>query len=348
MRALQKSKDVVCINYMENKNLNSFPKNEITPRKESLEDFLKKSGLEHVPKIETTFFFNSHMTKEDGEKVVEFLKQGNFDIFAPEAAGWSEYQLDTMNQISKGTLKPEDFDNQRVLDGKESLKNDEYLWESLNGLYNQNKEIIIIDVPEDVLNSTFTGSIGEVKSDNFRLKLRLPFIDFEEAKKIVIENTSKYSNLQMQREDYVLENFYKTITDTLKRNPELQKKAKVNILASMGAFHTRLYNELKKNDNNVVKVYDQELPYVYDVGTALDRQMHFFGAENFEKYAHKYILNEILKTLKSTIDGSVLQKVITTFSENQTKELFELYKNKRLSKNCNEELEVWIKNELKI
>ena len=83
---------------MENKNFNLDPKTEAAPKRESLEEFLKKTGLEHVPKIETTFFFNTHATKEDGEKVIEFLKQGDFDIFAPEQAGWSEIELDLLKK----------------------------------------------------------------------------------------------------------------------------------------------------------------------------------------------------------------------------------------------------------
>ncbi|MEI6316433.1 MAG: hypothetical protein WCO65_01740 [bacterium] len=332
---------------MEKTNLNSGPKIETAPQRESLEEFLKKSGLEHVPKIETTFFFNTHDTKEDGEKVIEFLKQGDFDIFAPEAAGWGEFQLDSYKKASNGILNPDDFDNQRALEGKERIRDhvSEYSWAIFQGIYNSKKEILFIDVPEEN-NQKLVEVLDNLKLDFLIHEIKLPSMNFEDAKRLVIEAVSKSSNAQMEREDYILENFYKTIADALKHNPDLQKKANIKMLASMGAFHTRLYHEMKKN-NDVARVYDRKMPYVYSADTALHRNMHFFGPESFGKHAYKYILDKILIKLTNVVSGEELQKAVTTFSEDQTKELFELYKNKRLDENCNEELAHWIQNELK-
>ena len=339
---------------MEHTNLNSGPKTETAPQRESLEEFLKKSGLEHVPKIETKFFFGSHGNQEDGKRVAEQIKKDDPDIFVPEMAYGSKGYLDTFNETSRGVLNPFLYDekrNENIQNGVNEIP--DYEWEILKGLYNTKKEVIFVDISEGN-DKDFHSQFEEQKNNLFALSQRIwnrdSTMDFDEIKKEISRNIELYSSIQKEREEYILENMKKVLLETLQKNPELQKKETLKILISIGAFHTHLYHEMKKNNDLVSREFDTGMPYVYDFNKRDQRTMHFFGKEVFDsKQAYRSVLHRILNRMYQlfNFEQKFLDQIFNSFSEEQTRKLFEIYKNTKSEEELKEKVSDFVKNELK-
>ena len=175
-------------------------------------------------------------------------------------------------------------------------------------------------------------------------------MDFDEIKKEISRNIELYSSIQKEREEYILENMKKVLLETLQKNPELQKKETLKILISIGAFHTHLYHEMKKNNDLVSREFDTGMPYVYDFNKRDQRTMHFFGKEVFDsKQAYRSVLHRILNRMYQlfNFEQKFLDQIFNSFSEEQTRKLFEIYKNTKSEEELKEKVSDFVKNELK-
>jgi hypothetical protein len=282
-----------------------------------LDSLLKEKGVKNVPKIETNFFFHKHANKEDGQAVGERLK--NADILVQENTGWDSARLDIFNDISKGILTPEQAMDMEKQNGKPFLWKDFYV-SLLDGLYKSEKKVILVDVPND--NVVFKNLMGLYASNGAYNNLINKSLPYEEMIRR-IGNVSKFeSDMQKAREDYILENLPEALAETLKQNPDLQKKEDLKILFSMGGFHTRLYHEMKKSGNDVSREFSS-MPYTFDPRMAAERSIHFKGMEESKSLLPKIALYLILK--KEMPDLDISHDVISVFSDEEIKSLYEKY-----------------------
>ncbi len=296
------------------KNNNFSEKNQ---SENNLESLLKDRGVEKVPKIETNFFFHKHATKEDGQSVGERLK--NVDILIQENAGWNSARLNIFNDVSNGTLTPEQAMNMEKQNGKPFLWKDFYA-AFLDGLYKSEKKVMLVDVQDD--NVVFKNLMNLYASSGAYNNLINKSLSYEETLRR-IGNVSKFeSDMQKEREDYILENMPNVLTEMLKQNPELQQKENLKILFSMGGFHTRLYHEMKKSGNDVSREFSS-MPYNFDPRMSAERNIHFKGMEESKSLLPKITLYLILKKELPNLDIS--HDVISVFSDEEIKSLYEKY-----------------------
>jgi hypothetical protein len=287
------------------------------PTENDLGSLLREKGFENIPKIETNFFFHKHATAEDGKAVGERLK--NADILIQENAGWDSARLDIFNEVSNGTLTPEQAMDMEKRNGKPFLWKDFYA-SLLGGLYKSEKKILLVDVPDD--NVVFKNLMGLYASNGAYNNLINKSLPYEETLRR-IGNVSKFeSDMQKAREDYILEKLPEALAETLKQNPDLQKKENLKILFSMGGFHTRLYHEMKKSGNDVSREFSS-MPYNFDPRMATERSIHFKGMEESKSLLPKIALYLILKKELPNLDIS--HDVVSVFSDDEIKSLYEKY-----------------------
>lgn len=284
---------------------------------DSLESLLKDQGVEKVPKIETNFFFHKHATTEDGQAVRERLE--NADILIQENAGWNSARLDIFNDVSMGALTPKQAIDMGRQNGKPFLWKDFYT-ALLDGLYKSEKKVILVDVQDD--NVVFKNLINLYAGNGAYNNLINKSLSYEETLRR-IGNVSKFeSDMQKEREDYILKNMPHALAEMFKKNPELQQKENLKILFSMGGFHTRLYQEMKKSGNNVSREFST-MPYNFDPRMAAERSIHFKGIEESESLLPKIALYLILKKEFPNLELS--NETIAVFSDQEIKDIYEKY-----------------------
>ncbi len=298
---------------------------EFVSKNESIETFLKKSGLEHVPKIETKFYFHTHATKEDGEGVVQRLK--DVDIFIPENAGWDEDRLETWKRVSAGKITPERALEDERGRGKPLLWND-YFKSIFQGIYDTKKEIILADIESD--NEIFT-TLKEIMIDNGSAYANAfdRSFSYEDTLSKVETITDLESTLQKERELYIVKNIKEKLLQKLQENKELREKETLKILLSIGSFHTNLYHEMKKVGNTVSREFPSA-QHTYDPRVTVERVAHFKGIENAQPLLSKVVLGLLLKKIQlfplHTMTNEQIHKIFNQFSGNNIEELFNLYK----------------------
>lgn len=313
-------------------------------KNQSIEEFLKQSGLEHVPHIETKFYFHTHVGRHRGEEIARLLKEDNIDIFAPEGNGWSENTDYYFNKFLQGEISPEQRDKERLAAGMTSLKEDQYNWAVFNGMYNLKKNVIFMDLPEG---HELQPKIDDASEASALFEINdLESLNFDELLKKGFKIQQTHASAQKEREDYMLKSFYDSLLKKLKEKPELQNKKELKILVTMGAFHTRLFHEMKKMGNSVTREFDDEMPYRYHTHEGIQRQINLKGPDSAEQYMPKKILSSILFWINRDVPIELLQKAMKTFSNQQIKELLEMYQKRDSLEQFKKEARAWIVSQL--
>ena len=315
-------------------------KSENKKDRQSIEEFLKESGIEKVPNIETHFFFNSHATTEDGQMVADRLDDK--DIFIQENAGGDEERLKTWHKISKGEFTPEQAIENEKGRGKEFFW-PEYFKAIFEKLQGTNKEILLVDIKSD--SEIYNEIYDLMRKDGIYWNILDRSKSFEENCERIADVSELESITQKERENEILDNMKTSLLELLKEKPELQGKENLKILFSMGAFHTRLYHEMKKSGDNV----SREIPsssYTFNPRMAVERIIHFKGSEKAKEYMPKILLSFLLQRLNMKYDD-ISQKVLSRFSDEQTRELFEMYKKSESDDQFRNEAQTWIVEQFK-
>lgn len=303
---------------------------------QSIEEFLKENGIEHVPHIETNFLFHKHATKEDGENVAS--KLDNTDILIHENAGWDKERLETWRKISRGEFTADEAIEYEKERGKGFWWNDYYkaIFDKLHG---SNKEVLLVDVESD---DEVFQEIYELLEGN---SIYNNLVNRESSYEETLEQISNYSELesllQKERENKILENMKTNLLQLLKENPELQNKKNLNILFPMGAFHTRLYHETKKRGDKVSQEFSAS-PYTFDSRSTIERKIHFLGIEKAQEDMPKVLLYWLLRKSGALSTNEVPHKFVSKFSDEQIKELFNLYQKSKSDQEFKPEALNWI------
>ena len=274
-------------------------------------------GLE-VPKLSFHFFFNSHSTREVGVEVGNKLK--NADILIQENVGPDEERRAVYAEVSAGTLSPEEALSREAERGRP------FLWPEFNqavfeGLYKTNKGVVLADIPEESL--MYQKLFALFRSDGAYNNLVDKAISYTEAVRRAGIITKVESDLQKEREDYILKQLPEELGEYLKQNPELAQKKELQILFSMGSFHTRLYHEMKNEGDTVTREFETA-PYQYSPRTAIERHVHFHGAESSENLMPRLILYGLLA--KVLPQNEITTDMLSLFSEEKIASLYEVYR----------------------
>lgn len=316
-------------------------KNEREEKNQSIEEFLKENGIEHVPHIETNFLFHKHATKEDGENVAS--KLDNTDILIHENAGWDKERLETWHKISRGELTADEAIKHEKERGKEFWWND-YYKAIFEKLHDSKKEVLLVDVES---NDEVFQEIYELLEGN---SIYNNLVNRESPYEETLEQISNYSELesfsQKERENKILENMKTNLLQLLKEKPELQNKENLNILFPMGAFHTRLYHETKKRGDSVSQEFSPS-PYIFDPRQTIERKIHFLGIEKAKDDIPKILLYWLLRKSKVMNPDNITHKALAKFSEDQIRELFNMYQKSESDDQFNAEAVNWIVQQFK-
>ncbi len=196
---------------------------------------------EKEPEINYHILFITHRTAKDYAKVGQNLKQ--CDIYIPELFAWHQKMAREYQQLSEGKITPGEL-AWRYETGSNSLA--KYFWSIL---YQSHKPIILIDVPSNKDNPQLTDFFDkDAKNDQQFKVIFQKFCEGQlnkaiELAKIFFVNSTK---LYLEREEIMKNSLEKKVKTTIKNNPTLSKKKKINVLLTLGAAHTSFYHWLKK------------------------------------------------------------------------------------------------------
>lgn len=315
-------------------------KNESKHIKQSIHEFLKESGFNNIPKIETQFFFNQHSTIEDGKMVADRLIDK--DIFIQENAGWDKERLETWRKVSSGEFTAEQAIEHEKERGKPLFWPDYFktIFEKLHG---SNKDVLLVDVKSD--SEVYQELISFFGKESPYWNLVDKSKSYEETCEYISNISEFESILQTERENEILENLKINLLDLLKQKPELKDKENLKILFSMGSFHTRLYHEMKKSGDNVSREF-QSNPYTFSPRMAVERVVHFKGNEKAKEYMPKILLLWLLERSNMKYED-ISKKVLSKFSDEQTRELFEMYKKSESDDRFRVEAQTWVIEQFK-
>ncbi len=316
-------------------------KNESKKDRQSIEGFLKENGIEKVPHIKTNFFFNQHATAEDGQMVADRLKDK--DIFIQENAGWDDERLLTWQKVTSGEFTADQAIEHEKARGKAFFWTEYYksIFENIHGT---NKEVLLVDIKDD--SELYKEIYDLMKTDGVYWNI----LDRSKTYDEVIEHIGDASQLeslsQEERENEILKNTKQNLLELLKNKPELQDKEELNVLFSMGSFHTRLYHEMKKDGNDVTREH-QSMPYTFSPRMEVERLVHFKGREVAESSMPKVLLYLLLgKTgvfrldqMKHEQQHIVMKKFNT---DAQIRELYERYQKSESDEQFRKKINGWI------
>jgi hypothetical protein len=321
-------------------------RNEDEKERQSIEDFLREQGLERVPHIKISFFFNKHATAEDGQMVADRLKDK--DIFIQENAGWDEERLLTLQKVTNGEFTADQAIEHEKARGKAFFWTD-YYKAIFENIYGTNKEILLVDIKDD--SELYKKIYDLMKMDGVYWNI----LDRSKTYDEVIEHIGDTSQLeslsQEERENEILKNTKQNLLELLKNKPELQNKQELDILFSMGSFHTRLYHEMKKGGDDVAREY-QSMPYTFSPRMEVERLVHFKGREVAESSMPKVLLYLLLgKTgvfplgqMKHEQQHMVMKKFNTDV---QIRELYERYQKSKSDEQFRKDINSWIAEQYK-
>lgn len=285
-----------------------------------------KEKRQGVPKMEIDIFFSPHATVKDLEGFKE--RFAHCDIFIPEALEWNMPYLEFCKNISFGNGGLKELTKRR--EEELGIKFSPRRIKELEIIYNSHKPITIIDLPdsypdiqsfrEDAYGPPFTGSFSEVLHYTG---------DFMRT----------WADHNLEREKYWLSQFKPTILQSLQEYPWLKKKERIKILLMLGQIHTTFYHALKNREESVTRSF-RNIPATYSFsGETLRRYM--FGKKITNELVAKAFLETILfgNPLEASMqvveeDSDKLdrlqRKIISQFSFEDAKEIFERFKQKIL------------------
>lgn len=275
-----------------------------------------KEIKEKEPEMRLKFFFSPHYKKEDYAKLREEIK--NCDVYIPELFRHDPETLDSFRKISLGELSPEEFIRQ--YEEKYSRKFPDHYKEKLRILHNSKKAVYLVDIPQGHIIDLKMMSILELNSKAF-----IDFLsgNFSSAVTKGKKFAEFFEQVQQEREKYIKENIERLKPQILKDHPDFKNQKEIKLLVSLGATHTSLFHQFRKEGKIPTQWEFSSLPIIYDLTSALRRKKRFFPRKETEdkKIAQSFIEEMVFRALKreNIKDTTELFKIaryfVSTFSE---------------------------------
>ena len=198
-------------------------------------------------KISLEFYFSAHETAEDANGLKDKIK--DCDIFVPESFGWDNRGKKAIRDLAAGKIKPTG-----------TSPESSFAQVMAESLYNSKKAVVILDVEKD------HPKYKEIENENIKAGILLAaeqksFLqgNFKEAAKCAELLAECHERAMAIRDEILLEKiraFKKEMEESEEIKKSMQKSGKpeLKVLFQLGASHTEVYNELKK-DNPDAKRY---------------------------------------------------------------------------------------------
>ncbi len=261
----------------------------------------KIEKLEEEPKISYHILYGCHITPEDFEKFHELFKDA--DIYIPELEGHDLRTRNLLNMLSYGKCRPQEVAS-RTWVKKDSLK-----YKTYETIYDSKKPILFVDVPfahelikiSDKIDELGGESLKSFKAGEFKSALK-------KMEKYVIDD----ANYELKREAMMKEGLNEKLKHFVKECPELKNKNEIKALLTLGAAHTHLYRELKKENISASRDFTKQ-PFIFDHISEALRGIMFSKNKKPDKvilargmvdaFTWRYFINE-----KTTSDTSKAMK----------------------------------------
>ncbi|MDO8569638.1 MAG: hypothetical protein Q7R89_02610 [bacterium] len=215
-------------------------------------------GYKLSPKISLNILFSHHQLATDLPLLLFQEKLRQSDIFLMEYPTWSDKWEKDLNSVSRGTLSPQQFLSKWDVSEEAANTTFQFLKLQLNGLYQSGVFVISVDLPADNI-------LGN------KIKEYLPLMnqtdlypDFDETLKFQRQKYEYWTNLQIERQQYMVDRFTE-LSDAInnRKISAVKEKSEIRILYVLGSNHIRVYSLLKEQGINISKEY-AHTPYTYD------------------------------------------------------------------------------------
>lgn len=268
--------------------MSNMTEKEFIPKAEEI-----KETKEKEPKMRLKFFFSPHLRKEDFALLREEIR--NCDVYVPEMACYKSETVDTFQKISSGRLGPEEAADQFKKKYRKELPDE--IKGMLEAIYDLKKPVYFVDIPlehkltEKVLESSALAgtAFSEFLSGNFARALTKGrrFIEI-------------FCSEQKERNKYIKENIEQLKPKLLKDHPNFKNEKEIKILISLGAAHTPLYHQFKKEGKTSTQQSFVFLPYIHSTADELVRRKELFPEKELKdgEIARALIENIFLASLK--------------------------------------------------
>lgn len=217
-----------------------------------MEKFEQSETKEKEPKISYHILYNPHATPKDLEKFPELFKEA--DIYIPETEGHDARMHNLLNMLSQGKCGPREVASRTwVREGSPQYK----IYETI---YNSKKPILFVDVPFDnelIKVSDRIDDLGRESLDLFRAG------EFKPALKKIHKYIMDEADHELKREAIMKKNLKEKIGRFVKEYPELKSRDEIKALLTLGAAHTRLYQDLKKENIPISREFSRQ-PFVFN------------------------------------------------------------------------------------
>lgn len=223
---------------------------------------IKPELKEKEPKISYHFFYTPHMTAEDYKNLAAAFAKT--DIYVPEVVFLSPLFQELFQGIANGEITPEEVLGSEAASqpGRER---------ELEIIYDSKKPILLADIAyDDALVKEFE------KAESFGQKAKEFFMSghFKESLEQLYSYLKGYAEVQIKREEKIKINLEAKLKEFLKNNPDYAKKKDLRVLIRLGDFHTKIYQEFKKEKRPVSREFN-ELPMVYSSLVEAKRRIVF-------------------------------------------------------------------------
>ena len=267
---------------------------------------------EKEPKVSYHFFFSPHHTAEDYKNLEAAFRDA--DIYVPEVAFWDDQIKKDYEGVAAGKLSPaRGFGYNKATLREASI------------IYNSNKPIILVDLQstEKELEKEFDA---REKMTNDATKQFLSG-NFDESIKMMRASIGDGAKLEAQREAMIKINLKSKINEFLKDNPKYKEKEELNVLVKLGAYHTRIYQEMLTEGQSVSREFSAmpfSLPYLMEAQRRI-----VFGKDLSDEIVAKSIIatDLIIYLMRLTNDSSsayaALRRILDKFTLEDIKEISE-------------------------
>lgn len=199
----------------------------------------KTETNEKGPEISYDILYGPHRTEKDFEKAKEIFSEA--DVYVPELVGWNRNIAQIYNEVSQGKTTPE-------LLPPEYFEYNPHLLRDLKMVEGSKKPILFVDIPQnhELLEQNMAAKKLRRKSFNLFKEGQ-----FELALKIMRESLEVFNNHLEDREDLIKNTLKEKVNELAERDSDLKEKSKINVLLTLGAGHTPVYHDLKKEGLSV-------------------------------------------------------------------------------------------------
>lgn len=281
------------------------------------------------PKISLDILFSHHQLATDLSLSIFKDRLSGSDIFLMEYPEWSAEFEEDLNSISQGALSPQQFFSKRQVP-EEIVKNTfQFLELQLNALYRSGVFVTSIDLPAGYY---LANEIKQYVPVVNQIQL---YSDFFETLKSEREKYQYFTNLQIQRQQYMVDRFVE-LAEKIKNKQfsKVKEKSEIRIFFLLGSNHAMVYDLLKNKGVNVTKEF-AHTPYTYDYAGEITTKFiagenmsdelladglletelsNLFGLQwihNQEKYAR------LMRNIASRFTFEDIKKIFTTMAQSQ-------------------------------